>query len=308
MARKRRGRPLHGWVIIDKPLGMSSSAVVGKVKRLLDAEKAGHGGTLDPLATGILPIALGEATKTMNYVMDGHKAYRFTVRWGEATKTDDGEGEVVETSRHRPTDEEINAILDDFTGSIEQVPPAYSAIKVNGKRAYALARADEDVELQARHVFIEDINLVRRVDDDQTEFEVTCGKGTYVRALGRDMARRLGTVGHIKSLRRTAVGPFSESSAISLDYLESLGHIAPDSEPILPIETVLDDIPALALSEEEARKLKHGQAVSILPVLSRTPEIDISQGDTVSVMSGGRLVALAEIKGGEIRPFRVLNL
>jgi len=308
MARKRRGRPLHGWVIIDKPLGMSSSAVVGKVKRLLDAEKAGHGGTLDPLATGILPIALGEATKTMNYVMDGHKAYRFTVRWGEATKTDDGEGEIIEISKCRPTDDEISAILGDFTGPIEQIPPAYSAIKVNGKRAYALARADEEVKLPERRVFIEDLKLVRRLDADHAEFEVVCGKGTYVRALGRDMARRLGTVGHIRTLRRTAVGPFSESCAISLDYLENLGHIAPDSEPILPIETVLDDIPALALSEEEARKLKHGQAISILPVLSRTPKIDISQGDTVSAMSKGRLVALAEIKGGEIRPFRVMNL
>jgi tRNA pseudouridine55 synthase len=308
MARKRRGRPVHGWIIIDKPLGLSSSAAVGKVKRLLDAQKAGHGGTLDPLATGVLPIALGEATKTMNYVMDGHKAYRFTVRWGAATKTDDGEGDIVEVSDHRPGADDIEKILPAFTGEIDQVPPAYSAIKVDGKRAYALARKDEHVELEARRVFVEALALVRMIDEDHAEFEMTCGKGTYVRSLGRDMARKLGTVGHITALRRTAVGPFFEDCAISLDYLEGLGHIAPDSEPILPIETVLDDIPALALTEEEARKLRHGQAVSILPVLSRIPEIDISQGDIVSAMSGGRLVALAELKGGEIRPFRVMNL
>ena len=308
MARKRRGRPVHGWIVLDKPLGLSSSAAVGRVRRALDAQKAGHGGTLDPLASGVLPIALGEATKTMSYVMDGHKAYRFTVRWGQATTTDDGEGEPTQTSDHRPTVSDIKDILTRFTGQIEQIPPAFSAIKVDGKRAYALARAGEDVSLQARTVLIEGLHLLRAVDDDHAEFEMTCGKGTYVRSLGRDMARALGTFGHITALRRTAVGPFCESSAISLDSLESLGHIAPDSDTILPIETVLDDIPALALNTEEARKLKHGQAVSILPVLGRTPEIDISQGDTVSAMSGGRLIALAEIKGGELRPFRVLNL
>jgi len=308
MARKRRGRPVHGWLVLDKPLGLSSSAAVGRVKRLLDAQKAGHGGTLDPLATGVLPIALGEATKTMNYVMDGHKSYRFTVRWGQATRTDDGEGVVTETNPHRPSKNDIDAILDKFTGEIQQVPPAFSAIKVDGKRAYALARANEDVVLAARTVEVSALTLVDVVDVDSAEFEMTCGKGTYVRSLGRDMARCLGTVGHITALRRTAVGPFFETAAISLDYLESLGHIAPDSDPILPIETVLDDIPALALSEEETRKLKHGQAVSVLPVISRTPDIDICQGDIVSAMSGGRLVALAEIKGGELRPVRVMNL
>jgi tRNA pseudouridine55 synthase len=308
MARKRRGRPVHGWIILDKPLGLSSNAAVGRVRRTLDAQKAGHGGTLDPLATGILPIALGEATKTMSYVMDGLKAYRFTVRWGQSTNTDDGEGEIVDASDNRPTAADIDAILPKYRGNIEQVPPAFSAIKIDGKRAYAMARADEDVVLEARTVSVHDLQLTRLIDDDHAEFEMTCGKGTYVRSLGRDMARSLGSVGHIQTLRRTKVGPFSESCAISLDSLESLGHIAPDSDPILPIETVLDDIPALALTIEEARKLKQGQAVSVLPVFSRTPEIDICQGDTVSALSGGKLVALAEIKGGEIRPFRVLNL
>ncbi len=299
---------MHGWIVLDKPLGLSSSAAVGRVRRTLDAQKAGHGGTLDPLATGILPIALGEATKTMSYVMDGHKGYRFTIRWGQATKTDDGEGEITQSSDHRPSQQEIENAIPEYIGDIEQVPPAYSAIKIDGKRAYALARADEEVVLQARTVSVKELNLVRIIDDDHAEFEMTCGKGTYVRSLGRDLALSLATVGHITALRRTSVGPFSESCAISLDSLESLGHIAPDSDPILPIETVLDDIPALALSEEEARKLKQGQAVSVLPVLSQNPEIDIGQGDIVSVMSGGRLIALAEINGGDIRPFRVLNL
>jgi len=308
MTRKRRGRAIHGWINLDKPPGISSSAAVGRVKYLLQAQKAGHGGTLDPLATGILPIALGEATKTVNYALQGPKAYRFIVQWGTATKTDDREGEVSETSDLRPTDREIRSALPGFTGEIEQVPPAFSAIKVDGKRAYALAREDRPVDLQARRVRVTALSLVRCIDDDQAEFEMSCSKGTYVRALGRDLARRLGTVGHIAALRRTAVGPFSESGAISLDSLASLGHIAPDSEPILPIETVLDDIPALALDEKEAQKLKHGLGVAILPVLSRTSDIDIQQGDIVSVMFGGRMIALAEIRGGEIRPVRVLNL
>jgi len=308
MARKRRGRPIHGWIIIDKPLGMTSSTVVGKVRKYLDAAKAGHGGTLDPLASGVLPIALGEATKTMSYVMDGHKTYEFTVTWGEATQTDDCEGEIVERSDHRPSEDAIEAVLGEFSGAIEQVPPVFSAIKVNGQRAYALARADQEVELQPRTVFVENLALIDCPDPDHAAFTLTCGKGTYVRSLGRDLAIRLGTVGHISKLRRTVVGPFSEDVAISLDSLESLGHIAPDSENLLPIETVLDDIPALALTIEEARRLKQGQAVSILPVASRSPETDVKQGDIVSAMSEGRLVALAEIIGGEIRPFRVMNL
>lgn len=308
MGRKRRGRPIHGWINFDKPLGMSSNAAVGKVKRLFDAQKAGHGGTLDPLASGVLPIALGEATKTVSYVMDGRKAYRFVVRWGAATKTDDAEGEVVDTSEVRPTQSEVTAALGEFIGEIDQIPPAFSAVKIDGQRAYDLARNDEDVELQPRTVEIEDLRLIRVIDDDHAELEMTCGKGTYVRALGRDLARSLGTVGHIAELRRTAAGPFSESDAISLDSLESLGHIAPDSGPLLPIKTVLDDIPALALNEEEARKLKRGQAIAILPVLGRIPEIDIAQGDTVAAMVGEKVLALAELKGGEIRPFRVLNI
>ncbi|MBI2584559.1 MAG: tRNA pseudouridine(55) synthase TruB [Rhodospirillales bacterium] len=308
MARKRRGTPIHGWIVIDKPPGLSSSAVVGRVKRLTGAAKVGHAGTLDPLATGVLPMALGEATKTVAYLMDGRKAYRFTVRWGEARDTDDAEGAVTAISDARSTQAEIEAVLGRFRGSIEQVPPAFSAIKVGGRRAYALARGDAAPALSARTVQIHDLTLKAMPDRDHAEFEAVSGKGAYMRSLARDLAVALGTVGHVSALRRTAVGPFHESQAISLDKLESLGHSAPLSGHLLPVETVLDDIPALALTEREARKLSHGQAIPVLPVASRSPFKNIGQGDVVRAMVEGRLVALAKIKGGEIRPFRVINL
>lgn len=308
MARKRKGRAIHGWLNLDKPAGMSSSQAVNRVRRCLDAAKAGHGGTLDPAATGILPIAFGEATKTVPYAMDGFKTYHFAVTWGVQTSTDDTEGGAVETHDHRPDAEAIEAVLKDFTGDVTQIPPIYSAIKIDGRRAYELARRDEAVEMQPRVVRIEEIRLLRMVDADTAEFEVTSGKGTYVRALARDIARAVDTVGHVAWLRRTAVGPFHEDNAISLDKLESLGHIALDSDQLLPVETVLADIPALALTQQEAQRLKRGQAVSVLPVASRSPFKDIEQGDTVCAMSEGRLVALARIVGGEIRPVRVLNL
>ncbi len=308
MGRKRRGKPIHGWLIIDKPAGISSNGVVSRVRRITGAEKVGHGGTLDPLATGVLPMALGEATKTVSYVMDGTKRYRFTVRWGEQRNTDDGEGDITATSDVRPSEKQIKAVLETFTGDIEQVPPAFSAIKVEGKRAYELARADKAPNLQPRTIHIEDLTLIGMPDADRAEFEVVSGKGAYMRSLARDMALALGTVGHISQLRRTAVGPFNENQAISLDKLESVGHIAALSEHLLPVETVLDDIPALALTEAEARKLSLGQAIPILPVAKRSPLKNISQGDVVRAMAEDRLVALAKIKGGEIRPFRVLNL
>lgn len=308
MTRKRRGTPIHGWIVIDKPPGLSSSAVVGRVKRLTGAAKVGHAGTLDPLATGVLPMALGEATKTVAYLMDGRKAYRFTVRWGEARDTDDAEGAITAVSDARPTQAEIEAVLGRFRGSIEQVPPAFSAIKIGGRRAYALARGNAAPALSARTVQIHDLTLKAMPDRDHAEFEAVSGKGTYMRSLARDLAVALGTVGHVSALRRTAVGPFHESQAISLDKLESLGHSAPLSGHLLPVETVLDDIPALALTEREARKLSHGQAIPVLPVASRSPFKNIGQGDVVRAMVEGRLVALAKIKGGEIRPFRVINL
>lgn len=307
MGRNRRGMPIHGWLVIDKPSGISSSGVVGRVRRITGAAKVGHGGTLDPLATGLLPLAFGEATKTVSYVMDGPKTYRFTVRWGEARNTDDAEGKVTETSGARPAKEQILAVLDRFIGDIEQVPPVFSAIKVKGKRAYALARADRPPEMKSRIVHIDELKLLDMPDADHAEFEVVSGKGTYMRSLARDMAVQLGTLGHVSALRRVAVGPFRENDAISLDKLESLGHSAPPSEHLFPVETVLDDIPALALTEMEARKLRCGQAIPVLPVAKRSPFKNISQGDVVCAMAGGRLVALAKIKGGEIRPFRVMN-
>ena len=307
MGRKRRGKPIHGWIVIDKPKGLSSSAAVGRVRRLTGAAKVGHAGTLDPMATGVLPMALGEATKIVSYLMDGAKAYRFTVRWGERRDTDDAEGKVVETSVARPSREQILAVLGKFIGDIEQVPPVFSAIKIDGKRAYELARADQAPEMKPRTVHIEELKLLGVVDSDHAEFEAVSGKGAYMRGLARDLGAALGTFGHIAKLRRTAVGPFHENQAISLDKLESLGHSAPLSEHLLPVETVLDDIPALALTETEARRLRRGQAVPVLPVANRSPFKNIGQGDVVCAMAEGRLVALAKIKGGEIRPFRVMN-
>ena len=308
MGRKHRGKAIHGWIIIDKPGGLSSNAVVGRVRRLTGAAKVGHAGTLDPMATGVLPMALGEATKIVSYLMDGAKAYRFTVRWGEQRDTDDAEGEVVATSDARPAKEQILVVLGNFIGDIEQVPPVFSAIKIEGKRAYALARADQAPEMKPRTIHIEDLKLLSVVDADHAEFEAVSGKGAYMRSLARDLGTALGTVGHIVQLRRIAVGPFDEKQAISLDKLESLRHSAPLSEHLLPVETVLDDIPALALTETEARKLSQGQAIPVLPVASRSPLKNIGQGDVVRVMAEGRLVALAKINGGEIRPFRVMNL
>ena len=308
MARRRHGRPIHGWLVIDKPAGMTSAAVVGKVRALTGAAKLGHGGTLDPLATGVLPLAFGEATKTVAYVMDGLKVYRFAVRWGEERDTDDREGRVIATSSVRPGAEAIVAALAAFTGEIDQVPPRFSAVKVDGKRAYALARAAKTVELAPRRVLIERFELIRVVSADEAEFEVMAGKGAYMRALARDLARALGTVGHLSALRRTRVGPFAEKDAISLDMIAALGHSAALLERLRPVATALDDIPALALTEAEARHLRHGQAVPVLPVARRAPLCRIAQGDVVCAVVEGKPVALARIMGGEIRPLRVLNL
>jgi tRNA pseudouridine55 synthase len=297
MGRKKKGIPIHGWLIIDKPLEISSNNVVGKARWLTKAQKVGHGGTLDPLATGILPLALGEATKTVSYVMDGTKTYRFEVTWGETRTTDDAEGEISATSDKRPTQSEIEAILPDFVGTIEQIPPKYSAIKINGQRAYKLARADEDVEMTARTVRIDRLELVNLPDANRAVFEVDCGKGTYVRSLGRDIAAKLGTLGYISVLRRTKVGPFDEKSAISLDLLEEIVHSDALFESLLAIETVLDDISALALSEEEARKIRQGMPL----------HRDLDDTLTIRLMYEDKLLALAKIEDGFVRPFRVFN-
>ena len=308
MGRRRKGKPIHCWLIIDKPSGMTSAAVVNAVKRITGAAKAGHAGTLDPLATGVLPIAMGEATKTVSYAMDGTKVYRFSIRWGEQRATDDTEGDVTATSDVRPNEAAIHAALKNFIGTIDQVPPIYSAIKVNGQRAYALARADKPVELESRQIRIDNFELVGMPDSDHAEFEVVSGKGAYMRGLARDLALAVGTVGHIATLRRIRVGPFTEEHAISLEKLESLGHSAPLVDFLLPVQTALVDIPALALTETEARRLQQGQAIAVLPVASRSPSEKVKQGSVVCAMTDGKPVALAIIKDGEIRPQRVLNL
>lgn len=308
MARRKRGDLVNGWLAVDKPLGMTSTQVVGAVRRIFNAQKAGHGGTLDPLATGVLPVALGEATKTVPYVMDGTKVYTFTVRWGEETTTDDREGTVTETSANRPDRAAIESALPAFLGDLSQVPPKFSAVKVDGQRAYDLARSGEDVQLTARLVRIDAFDLVEQPDADHASFRVVAGKGTYIRSLARDLSRALGTVGHVAALRRVACGPFREEDAISLDKLNNLGHSAAPMEFLLPIETALDDIPALALTVEEARRLSSGLPVSLLRVATRTPLSSVAAGDTVCAMAEGRLVALARIEGGEIRPVRVMNL
>ena len=307
MGRKRTGLPIHGWLAIDKPLGMTSTAVVAQVRRLTNAAKVGHGGTLDPLASGVLPVALGEATKTVSFAMDGAKTYRWTVTWGEQRSTDDAEGVVVATSDHRPSKDEIEAALPSFLGEIEQIPPVFSAVKIAGRRAYDLARAEQNVELQPRIVRIDRYNLLS-CDEVSASFEVATGKGAYIRSLARDLALKLGTVGYVSQLRRTACGPFDENKSISLEQLGEFVHSAAAAKIVLPIETVLDDIPALALTEEEARRLQSGQALSIDRLSVQKPFPTIEAGQTLRAMAEGRLVALARIDDGEVRPVRVLNL
>jgi tRNA pseudouridine55 synthase len=306
--RRRKGQKVDGWLILDKPVGVTSTQAVTIVKRIFDAQKAGHAGTLDPLASGILPIALGEATKTVPYAMDASKTYRFTLSFGEARATDDAEGEVTRTSDRRPSDDEIRAILPQFTGLITQVPPAFSAIKVEGARAYDLARAGEAVELEPRQVQIRSIRLLERPNPDDATFEVVCGKGAYMRALGRDMAIGLGTCGHIRDLRRSAVGPFTEDRAISLESLQALGHSPAAFEHLLPVETALDDIPALALTATEAIRLRSGQPVGLLHRHDRDRIYELAPGGMVRAMAEGRLVALTRFEAGELVPVRVLNL
>ncbi len=304
---RKKGDPIHGWLVIDKPSGMTAATVVARVKRALNAAKAGHAGTLDPLATGILPVALGEATKTVAFAMDGAKTYEFEVIWGVRTDTDDSDGTVVAVSENRPSPANIQAALAQFTGIIAQVPPDYSAVKVQGRRAYVLARNQEPLALAARPVRVDQFDLLDAASPDRASFRVACGKGTYVRALVRDLAQALGTLGHIARLRRTVCGPFAENRAISLENLEVLGHKAAASEYLLPIATVLDDIPALALTEEEARRMSLGQSIALWPVAKRSPLTGLEQGTTVQVLCGDRLIAVAEVGNGMVRPVRVLN-
>lgn len=304
----RRAAAVNGWLVIDKPAGLSSAGVVARVRRAVGMAKAGHGGTLDPLATGILPIALGEATKTVSYVMDGAKLYRFTVCWGEQRNTDDAEGEVVATSDIRPDAAAIEAILPSFIGEIEQIPPTYSAVKIAGKRAYALARADMEVTLGPRLVSIVRIELEAMPDRDHAVFRVAAGKGVYMRSIARDMALALGTRGYIANLRRLSVGPFCEDQAISLEQLDAMRHSGSVAEALLPVGVALAGIPALHLTAAEARSLQHGRPIAVLPVASRSPLRNVAAGAIVCATADGKPIALAEIKGGELRPLRVLNL
>jgi tRNA pseudouridine55 synthase len=308
MARQKHGRKIDGWLILDKPAGITSTQAVNKVKRALDAQKAGHGGTLDPLATGILPIALGAATKTVPYVMDGTKLYHFTIRFGEARDTDDAEGAVTETNTHRPTDEEIRAALPPFRGLIMQIPPAFSAIKVEGERAYDLARAGAPPELAPRPAQVDSFELIGRPDADTAEFEVSSGKGVYMRALARDLARACGTVGHITVLRRLRVGPFTLDMAVPMDTLLNPAHTPPAlAELVRPLETALDDIPALALTAFEAHALSNGQAISLVDLMGRIPDAADPDNGLVRVLAAGRVLALGRLNDGWLKSERLIQ-
>ena len=304
---KRKKRDVNGWLVLDKPVGMTSTHAVSVVKRLLQAKRAGHAGTLDPLASGLLPIALGEATKTVPFVMDGRKVYRFTVRWGEERDTDDAEGRATETSVERPTPEAVRALIPRFSGLIEQVPPRFSAVKIGGERAYDLARDGEVVELASRPIEIHHLELVETPDPDHSVLAAECGKGTYVRALARDMGRALGCFGHVTALRRTAVGPFTEQIATDLEALQRLVQPAAEDSiasvpAMLPVEAGLAALPALRVSAADAGRLARGQAV-----LLRGRDAPVMEG-WVSVSAHGGLVALAQVEKGELRPRRIFNL
>lgn len=305
MSRRKKGNPVHGWVILDKPLNMTSTQAVGAVRRAFNAQKAGHAGTLDPLATGILPIALGEATKTVPFAVDGEKAYRFKVRWGAETTTDDTEGPVTKSSDHRPARFDIEALLPQFHGEISQVPPAFSAIKVAGERAYDLARDGEEVVLEARTVVIERLALVDQPDEATSVFEAECGKGTYVRALARDMGRLLGCYGHVIALRRTRVGPFGEADAVSLETLQAAAQTddaTAIADCLAPVEMALAALPELLVSQSDAASLARGQSILI-----RGRDAPIMEGPAFAT-SKGRLIALGELDKGSLHPTRVFNL
>ena len=290
------------WILIDKPLGPSSTHVTNQVRRIFGAKKAGHGGTLDPLATGLLPIALGEATKTVPWVMDASKEYTFTVQWGASTTTDDSEGEVTNTSDHLPSPEDILTCLPHFQGDITQVPPIFSAIKVNGQRSYDLARQGQDVILKSRQVHIFSLELISCPTPDTACFKVHCSKGTYVRSLARDMALFLGTFGHVIALKRTKIGRFSVEDAILLDYLKNLGHSPTLNRGFIAICHALDDIPGIEVNQAEAELLKKGRN---LP--QRAP-IDLGIHGVGMCCLNGVAVALVHYEEHLLRPFRVFNL
>ncbi|HEU0159979.1 MAG TPA: tRNA pseudouridine(55) synthase TruB [Hyphomicrobiaceae bacterium] len=303
-ASGKKGKAVNGWLVLDKPAGVTSTYAVGAMRRAFGARKAGHAGTLDPAATGVLPIAFGEATKTVPYAVDGEKCYRFTVRWGAQTETDDAEGRVLATSTQRSDAAAISRLLAQFTGEILQTPPAYSAIKVAGRRAYDLARGGEAVSLEPRPVLIHSLRLIDTPDADSAVFEARCGKGTYVRALARDMGRVLGCLGHLIALRRTRVAGFEEAAAISLNSVElALEHgEAALLRLLLPIEAALNDFAVLNVGQAEAARLLNGQ-----PILLRGRDAPYQPGPTYALCRG-HLVALGEIARGELHPIRVFHL
>ncbi len=310
--RKRKGEPVHGWLNLDKPEDLGSTQAVSIVKRLFNAQKAGHGGTLDPLADGILPIAFGEATKTSAHVVDARKTYRFAVRWGASTTTQDREGEVTATSDHRPAPQEIEAALAGFVGEIEQVPPQFSAIKVDGERAYDLARDGETVELKSRPVEVFSAALIAVPEADTAIIEVTSGKGFYIRALARDLATALGTEGHVRLLRRLSVGRFDEAQSITLDQLRAIENRDDLLAVLMPVETALEGMASISLSPAEASDVRMGREVVLLPHVIEGWKAARANHATASretlALSAGKAVALGEVRAGHFAPSRVFQM
>ncbi len=300
MARKK-GRDISGWLIVDKPAGVTSTSVVGKVRWALDAKKAGHAGTLDPAATGVLAIALGEATKTVPFITDAMKCYRFMVRLGAATTTDDAEGEVIETRETRPSDTEIEAALGAFRGDIDQVPPQFSAVKVDGERAYDLAREGEVMDLKSRPLFVESLTVLSRPDADHVELEMVCGKGGYVRSIARDLGSALGCLGHVAWLRREWSGPFEASDGLTLEQLEAIARTPELDAKLLPLEVGLADLTELRATAEGAVRIKNGNAGMVIAS-------DAEFGDEVWVSYQGKPLGVGIYKSGEVHPNRVFNL
>ncbi|WP_171229920.1 tRNA pseudouridine(55) synthase TruB [Ruegeria sp. HKCCA4008] len=298
MGRKRKGRDISGWLVVDKPAGMTSTAVVNKVRWAMDAKKAGHAGTLDPEATGVLAVALGEATKTVPYITDALKAYTFTVRLGQATNTDDAEGEVIAESDARPSDEDIKRALTPFLGDIMQVPPKFSAVKIDGQRAYKLARDGEDVELTARPLWVEELILVDRPDPDHVVLEMTCGKGGYVRSIARDLGEALGCHGHVRELRRIWSGPFEAEDLLSIEQIDEMAKTTALDDYLHPLEAGLSDLPELKCTPEGATRLRNGNPGMVLAS-------DVEYGDEAWASLDGKAVAVGVYKSGELHPSRV---
>lgn len=301
MARKRKGRDISGWLVVDKPAGMTSTAVVNKVRWALEAQKAGHAGTLDPEATGVLAIALGEATKTVPFITDAMKAYTFTVRLGQATNTDDAEGEVVAQSDTRPTDEQIKEALLPFLGEIQQVPPKFSAVKIDGQRAYKLARDGEDIELAARPLWVEELVMIDRPDADHVVLEMTCGKGGYVRSIARDLGEVLGCHAHVKELRRVWSGPFDAEDGLQWDEVMRMERTPELDTHLRPLEQGLDGLPEVKCTPEGAVRLKNGNPGMVMP------NTDVEYGDEAWASLEGKAVAVGIYKSGSLYPSRVFN-